>query len=47
MASSVRTGHEPSQLSQLMTLACRGELAHPLTRSNQVFDGGLDAVFRR
>ena len=25
-----------SQLSQLMTLTCRGELAHPLTRAHQV-----------
>ena len=26
----------PSQISQLMTLTCRGELAHPLTRAHQV-----------
>jgi hypothetical protein len=33
---SLRTDQAPSQISQLMTLACRGELAHPLTRANQL-----------
>jgi len=33
---SIRTDHVPSQLSQLMTLTCRGELPHPLTRANQL-----------
>jgi hypothetical protein len=31
-----RADHAPSQLSQLMTLTCRGELPHPLTRANQL-----------
>jgi hypothetical protein len=33
---TVRTDHAPSQLSQLMTLTCRGELPHPLTRASQL-----------
>lgn len=33
---SLRTDPVPSQLSQLMTLTCRGELPHPLTRANQL-----------
>ncbi len=33
---SLRTDPAPSQLSQLMTLTCRGELPHPLTRANQL-----------
>lgn len=33
---SLRTDHAPSQLSQLMTLTCRGELPTPLTRANQL-----------
>lgn len=31
-----RADHVPSQLSQLMTLTCRGELSRPLSRSNQL-----------
>lgn len=31
-----RADQVPSQLSQLMTLTCRGELPHPLTRANQL-----------
>ena len=36
---SLRSDHAPSQLSQLsqlMTLTCRGELAHPVTRAGQL-----------
>ncbi len=32
----METTSSSSQLSQLMTLTCRGELAHPLTRANQI-----------
>lgn len=33
---TLRTEHAPSQLSQLMTLTCRGELPYPLSRANQM-----------
>ncbi|CAN5701480.1 hypothetical protein BH11MYX3_BH11MYX3_06570 [soil metagenome] len=32
----METTSTSSQLSNLMTLTCRGELAHPLTRANQI-----------
>ncbi len=33
---TLRTEHAPSQLSQLMTLTCRGELPYPLSRASQM-----------